>query len=405
MRVALIYTAVGSRRGGAEKYVGVLARALHTAMHEVHVLARDVDEGELPVGIRFHPIRPRALPGLRSLRPLQFAAAAARALAHDSFDLVIGFCPLWGADVHVALNGCRPALLDSSQNRFRRAGMRAAWRLGKWVTPRQWVYHEIERQQFSASSSVLVIAPSRRVAGEFIHWHEISEDRLAVVPLGIELPNASDVRQITRDAFRQRCNLRPDDVAVLFAARNYSLKGLEPLLHAFATTARSASQARLLVCGSHRDGCYRRLADRLGIGDRVRFLGFVDEVRECFTGVDVFAMPTFYDACSLVVLEALAAGLPVVTTRMNGASELVSDGVDGFVVDSPWQTSELSRRLDELISDAVLRRKMGDHACANAERLSIHSSVRKLLDVLEKRKGLTGTASTAADVTGWRRAA
>jgi len=330
-------------------------------------------------------LRPRVCPGLSWLRPYQFAWASARELAAEQFDLVVGLCPVWHADVHVALNGCRSALLDSSQQRYRSAGARALWRLAKRLNPRQWVYRAIERKQFGPGSSTLVIAPSHRVAEQFRRWHSLGDERLAVVHLGIELDRTPRNVEQARDAFRRQRGLAAGDVAILFAARNYSLKGLEPLLLSFKSVAAACDGARLLVCGSDRDGRYRRLARRLGLGDRVRFLGFVDDVRECFAGVDVFVLPTFYDACSLVVLEALAAGVPVVTTRSNGASELVSDGVDGFIIDSPWDSPALSNRLRRLASDATLRRRMSVHARTHAERLSIHASVQKMLGVLQTR--------------------
>jgi len=95
---------------------------------------------------------------------------------------------------------------------------------------------------------------------------------------------------------------------------------------------------RLLACGGKREAAHGRQAERLGITGQVNFLGFVDDIRSCFAGADVFAFPTFYDPCSLVVLEAMRAGLPVITTRANGAAELITDGSEGFIIDSPWDT-------------------------------------------------------------------
>jgi UDP-glucose:(heptosyl)LPS alpha-1,3-glucosyltransferase len=148
-------------------------------------------------------------------------------------------------------------------------------------------------------------------------------------------------------------------VAVLFVARNYALKGLEPLLEAFAPVARDFSKCFLLVCGSGRDRRFRRQVLRLGLADRVLFLGFVDNIQECFAGSDAFVFPTFYDPCSLVVLEAMQAGLPVITTRQNGAGELLTEGIDGFVVESPWSKDQLTDRMARLVGDADLRSRMG----------------------------------------------
>jgi len=390
MRVALNFPCVGARRGGAETYVGVLARALDAAGHEVHVLARQVDEGELPPSVCVHTIRTRRLPGLDWLQPYQFAAASERELAIGEFDLVVGFAHLWRQDVCLAISGCRKALLKSSAQRFRSGPSRLLWRTGKLLSPKQWVYRWIEHKQFGQETPPFVIAPSHRVAHDFRRWHALADDQLAVVPLGIELSSATQRGASHhainhRQAFRQRFALGPADIAILFAARNYSLKGLEPLLLSFAPVARECAEARLLVCGSDRDARFRRLAAELGLAAQVRFLGFVDDAQECFAGVDLFVLPTFYDACSLVVLEALAAGLPVVTTRANGAAELVSDGIDGYVVDAPWALDQLSDRMHRLVARAELRNTMSQQARTGAARLSIERSVESVLRVLVNR--------------------
>jgi UDP-glucose:(heptosyl)LPS alpha-1,3-glucosyltransferase len=197
------------------------------------------------------------------------------------------------------------------------------------------------------------------------------------------LPDAATAR----DAFRRRHGLGPDDVAVLFVARNYVLKGLQPLLDAFAKIGRQPNRSRLIVCGSRRDSRFRRQARRLGVADRVLFLGFVDDVRECFAGCDVFAFPTFYDPCSLVVLEAMNAGLPVVTTRQNGAGELLIEGVDGFVIASPWAQPQLADRLGRLVCNAELRRRMGEAAHRHVRAFTVEARQQEMLTALERAVG------------------
>ena len=82
-------------------------------------------------------------------------------------------------------------------------------------------------------------------------------------------------------------------------------------------------------------GPFRALVDRLGLGDSVKLLGFLPDIRPAFHAADCFVLPTYYDPCSLVVFEALACGLPVITTACNGAGELIAPGREGFVVPSP----------------------------------------------------------------------
>ena len=222
------------------------------------------------------------------------------------------------------------------------------------------------------------------VARHFQHYHHIPAERISVVYNLLDSRSRSAIAAAARAAFRREHGLRDDEVAVLFAARNYSMKGLRPLLEAFARVAADCPRARLVVCGSRRDGGYRRLAAARGIAPQVRFLGFVDDVRPAFAGCDVFAFPTFYDPCSLVVLEAMGAGLPVITTRQNGAGELLTEGQDGYVIDSPWAVEQMADRLRLLLSDDDLRRRMGRQARANVERFTIRAGREELLAALER---------------------
>src|SRR5262249_17506367 len=109
---------------------------------------------------------------------------------------------------------------------------------------------------------------------------------------------------------------------------------------------------RLLVVGNSRTRGYEKLAARLGIADRVRFGGFCADMRDGYFAADFLAHPTFYDPCSLVVLEALACGLPVVTTRFNGASELLHPPRDGFVVSDPQDHERLAWSMSQLLAPA-----------------------------------------------------
>ena len=173
-------------------------------------------------------------------------------------------------------------------------------------------------------------------------------------------------------------------MAILFVARQYRNKGLFSLLDAFAQLWQSSPRARLVVSGSRRNGPFRHRARRLGIARHVRFLGYVDDVRECYAGSDVFVLPTSYDTCSLVVLEAMAAGLPALTTRQNGAAELITDGRDGFLFDSPRHLYRLVNQLRRLVEDTDLRQRMGEHARQRAQSLEIERQVTPLLDVCHR---------------------
>lgn len=387
MKIALNIEVVSSRRGGAEKYAGTVARWLRDAGHEVHVFARDVDAGELPPDTPVHRVRPLCPPGFRWLRSYLFARESERALRAQPFDLVIGFVKVWHQHVLLAVGGAHPAALAYSSRRFRSSWLRAGWWACKAFSPKQWMFRAIARKQFAGSHRPHVIAPARMVAEHFQRYHNVPAHRIAIVYNALDSAATLWDPVGAREAFRRRHGLRPDDVAVLFVARNYALKGLEPLLEAFAPVARDFSKCFLLVCGSGRDRRFRRQVLRLGLADRVLFLGFVDNIQECFAGSDAFVFPTFYDPCSLVVLEAMQAGLPVITTRQNGAGELLTEGIDGFVVESPWSKDQLTDRMARLVGDADLRSRMGGNARLNVQGFTVKARQEELLAALYRAAG------------------
>ena len=167
------------------------------------------------------------------------------------------------------------------------------------------------------------------------------------------IPNAIDADRLqvaqpgaVRCAFRNRLGLEPDDLVGLFVGHNFWLKGLKPLLHGPGRAAGDAIPARgRSTCSSAAAGTARAVPPdgptaRAWSG-RSTSLGFVPDIRACYWASDFFVSPTYYDPCSLVVLEALACGLPVITTACNGAGELMTDGREGFVIPAPDALDEL----------------------------------------------------------------
>jgi UDP-glucose:(heptosyl)LPS alpha-1,3-glucosyltransferase len=205
------------------------------------------------------------------------------------------------------------------------------------------------------------------------------------------VPNAIDPERVrvshpgaVRCAFRNRLGLEPSDLVGLFVGHNFALKGLVPLLRALkARPHESARPIHLLVGGGGKTGPYRRLARSLGIDTSVHFLGFHPDIRECYASSDFFVLPTYYDPCSLVVLEALAFGLPVITTLNNGASELMTDGVHGYVLNSPDGTGELVRALDHMTDDRK-RAAMSAEAAKLGQEQTFDRHVEGLISVFQE---------------------
>jgi len=125
-------------------------------------------------------------------------------------------------------------------------------------------------------------------------------------------------------ALRHRLGAPEDGAVVLFAGSGFERKGLIYLLQAFGSLTDKTSQ--LWVVGKGHIGPYLRAAERLGVADRVKFWGPVTETAPFYQAATVLALPTLYDPCSNVVLEALGCGTPAITTAANGAAEFITPG-------------------------------------------------------------------------------
>jgi UDP-glucose:(heptosyl)LPS alpha-1,3-glucosyltransferase len=123
-------------------------------------------------------------------------------------------------------------------------------------------------------------------------------------------------------------------------------------LRALPAWQERASSFRLVVAGHRKYARYERLVAKLGISTQVRFVGHCPDMRNGYFAADFLIHPTFYDPCSLVALEALACGLPIITTRANGASELLSPPQDGFIVDNPHDHDALADCIGKLLDPA-----------------------------------------------------
>jgi UDP-glucose:(heptosyl)LPS alpha-1,3-glucosyltransferase len=244
----------------------------------------------------------------------------------------------------------------------------------------------LEKKQYLVPNRPLVIVNSRMVQKHFEQYYGIPPESLRVVRSAIDpFRFAAEDRLKRRHEERERWHVSPDETVGLFVAMNYRLKGLMPLLNAFAITARD-QRSRLVVAGHPRFGRYLQRARELKIADRVIFLGHRPDPKDCYFAADYLVHPTFYDPCSLVALEALACGLPVITTRYNGASELLSPPADGLVIDDPHDAPTLAQAMSRMLDRGYLREASAT-ARATGTKWTFEHHYRSLLDVwMEVRK-------------------
>ena len=402
MRLALNFQRIDPSRGGAETYVVDLCQRLIRAGHEVDVLANEWKLHGLPPGARV--IRVDAPGWTRWQRTWNFAKNSEHVLRglDANYDCTVGLINTWHHDVIIPQGGVQAASLEANSRRFSAGWRRLAYRIGKQINPKAWVYRAIESRQYDPARGARVVAVSEMVRGHLERHHGVPRDRIHVVPNAIDAGRlrVADPRTV-RLEFREGLGLQPDDLVALFVGHNYGLKGLKPLLMALHERMRRNPEARpihLLACGGGKAGPFRSMARELGLGEFVHLLGFQDDIRPCFRASDFFALPTYYDPCSLVVFEALACGLPVITTACNGAGELITEGREGFVVPAPDALEALADALDGMVDDES-RSVMAGHAEKLGREQSFDRHVSRLIEVFEEvartRARRDGTRSAA----------
>lgn len=384
MDIALCYESVLPARGGAETYLGDLARRLAKDGHAVHLYACRWDAAALPASTHFHRLEVPG--GPRFLRPWRFAAACDRALSQGMHDVTVGFDKTWGQDVLYPQGGLHAASAAHNLLKFRHPWERWLVAAGKWLDPAAWSFARLERKQYLGPRRPLVVVNSRMVQRHFEEFYGVPAEAVRVVRSAIDpLRFAAEDRFKRRQAERTAWGVSPAETVGLFVAMNYRLKGLAPLLRSLVHVPRG-KPFRLAVVGHPKFGRYERLARRLGVADRVVFLGHRNDPKDAYFAADFLVHPTFYDPCSLVALEALACGLPVITTRYNGASELLSPPADGQVIADPHDAPALAAALTAML-DPGYRMSASQAARQTGTKWTFEHHYRALLEVFtEVRK-------------------
>ncbi|MEW6683050.1 MAG: glycosyltransferase family 4 protein [Nitrospirota bacterium] len=327
MRIALIrktYTPFG----GAERHVAQFTSALRARGDEVHLYAAKWDDSaSASGGITVH--RVPVVSATRWAEVWSFALRASAMAASGEYDIVHSFDRVHSCDVYRAGDGVHREWL-----RRRRAAQPAWQRAIPSFNPTHLVYLTLERGLFEGRCRA-IIANSERGKAEILTHYRAEPSRIRVIYNGVDLDRFRPPDQETRRKARALAGCGENDRIILFVGSGFARKGLETAVRTLARLAPGeAGQTALVAVGRGDTRRYARIAASLGVGDRVRFVGPVTDVTPWYHAADVLLLPTLYDPFANVCLEALACGLPVVTTAANGASEALTTDTGVVIEDA-----------------------------------------------------------------------
>lgn len=300
-------------------------------------------------------------------------------LANDPVDGVIGFNKMPGLDVYYAADSC---YLDKAYNErgplYRRGG-------------RFRHFAGYEKAVFDRSSDTEILLISETEKAKFIHFYKTPENRMHMLPPGISRDRcAGEDAAERRRAIRALLAVAEGEHVLLFVGSGFIKKGLDRAITALAQASQEQPHQamRLLVVGQDKARRFRRLAKKLDVDDKVHFLGGRDDVAELLLGADVLIHPALDEAAGIVLLEALVAGLPVITTEVCGYAHHIVAASAGMVLRSPFCQEDLTTAVLRTL-DGVYRQQCRETGLAYArstDLYSMHTTGARLMEQLVRRK-------------------
>jgi len=366
-------------RGGAERYLVDLCIRMAAEAYEVHVYAEryDVEDSR----IHFHSVK--TIPFPRSLRLLSFAVRATKEIENGNYDITFGVGNTLRANILQPHGGVHWAWFWRSLKAYDHPILWMIKFLGRVFSLKQWVNGWVEDSPYQGKNPQVIIAISDMVKRDMMHWYRIPDERIKVVYNGVDVERFHPRNRKYRREIRGRHGIG-DELVILFVSNNFRMKGLGFLIKALAHIKRGNFPSfKLLVLGRDRQNSYFHLARKMGVMEELVFAGSTHEPEKYYGASDLLVHPTFYDACSLTVLEALASGLPVITTYSNGASGIITQGQEGFVISDPRNDQSLVEKISFFLNREKVE-KASIAARHLAESYSLERNWREMKDIFER---------------------
>jgi UDP-glucose:(heptosyl)LPS alpha-1,3-glucosyltransferase len=356
-----------SLHGGAENYMKTLVNQLKRN-YEITILSTHWEPAD---GINFNYISSSQMTSFLSLTT--FSRNVCKAVKSNVADCVISFERTHCQDIYRAGEGCHAEWLAI------RSGLEPFYKkISFKINPSHLSLLSMERKLFS--DTPCIIANSNMVKANIIKHYHVPEEKIHLLYNGVDLGRfAPESKEKWRNRVRDDLALRHETKLLLFVGSGFIRKGLQVLLEAVPLLKNG--NICVLVIGKGRVNKLKALAARHGVADRIFFMGPQPDIEKYYAAADLFVLPTLYDPFSNATLEAMASGLPVITTRNNGAAELIENGKEGFIVNNMLDAKELAGCIAAALADAHLT---GTAAREKAAEFSIEKTASAFAEIIDR---------------------
>ena len=353
LRIALVANHIHFR-GGMERYCAELVNAL-CDRHDLHLFSCEVDDVPRDK-VTVHPVRTIKKPFAALFA--QFYWQTSRMIRMQDYDIVHTIGGITAQQNIVTAQYCQYAWGDAIRREpGAKEGITAyhqfMWRMTGYF----------EKRAFTSPQTLGISANSHRTQADLIKFYGANSEKIQVIYNGIDASRFTPTNSRFRQEIRQRYQIPETSVVVLFVGE-YRRKGLATVIRALGEL--QDPRIHLLAVGKGNLEQYQTLAKQAGISQQVTFAGPARDIEQVFGAADMFVFPTYYEPFGMVITEAMASSLPVITSRSAGASEMISEGESGLLLDNPGDPHELSQKIKILLTDEANRKQIGKSARAAA---------------------------------------
>lgn len=393
IKVAIINERAFAALGGAERSAFELTEALRHAGADAHLIAatgQPTDTNNIHIFFGDNRTKRASFHSFKN--------AIIEHLKQNHYNIIHSFLPFDFADVYQPRGGCYPEAIIRNAASYQNSFVGYLKILTAFANIRRTILQKAEKKLCEKENGPVVAALSNYVAEQFKKHYGLDSGRITIIPNGIKIDKKTDSADTPKTLSRimeDFGGVKPDKMTVfLFVANNFRLKGLFSLINAIYSAKRKKpdNQIFLIVAGSDNPGKFKTLATKLGIEKQIQFVNYVPDIQKLFEIADVAVLPTFYDPSSRFILEALAAGKPVITTKNNGASEFLINYRHGIILD---EANDLRALADALIyftnKENIMKASKAIADDNLKEQISINRAAEQLValyrKLLENKKG------------------
>jgi len=354
--------------GGLQRDFLRIAESCLARGHQVDVFTPDW-QGDVPSGLNVNVLRLRGFSNHQ--RRLALAREVRRRTRNHRYDAVVGFSKMPGLDVYFAGDSCFAERMESKPFWYRFTGR------GK-------SYLALEKAVFDEGSGTRILLLAESDIEIYRHYYNTPIERFHVLPPGIARDRLAppDKAQI-RTQLRQELGMADDTHMILMVGSGFRTKGTDRAMRAFAALPDPIRhKARMVIIGKDNFRPFKRLAKRLGIADRVIFFHGRDDIPRFLFSADLLVHPAYRETAGIVLIEAMAAGLPVLATDICGYSPYIEKAEAGVLIPSPFCQEALNHLLLEMLSSPKRRTWManGQRYVAQNDVFDMHT---KAADIIE----------------------